>query len=112
MNEKKEKTSDRMNGISFKPYSIDYGYVFKGYAIMVHDGGEETVVDMPLFKIEDEMNDPRLFRIHKSYLVNLCKIRELLISDKRVSVRVNGLQLPVSRRRKAGLMKALGQVSI
>jgi two-component system, LytTR family, response regulator len=86
---------------------IEYMFVCKGFTVLVLRGGTQDVVDLPLFEIEKELDRHAFFRIHKSYIVNLQKVRELEVNDCRVGIRMNGHTLPVSRRRKRALLKVL-----
>ncbi len=83
-------------------------YVFKGFTILELQCGSQDVIDMPLFEVERQLDDESLFRIHKSYVVNLEHVRELEVCDDQVSIHINGTKLPVSRRRKHALLNVLG----
>ena len=83
-------------------------FVCKGFTVLVLRGGVQDVVDIPLFRIEKELDRHAFFRIHKSYIVNLEKVKELEVNDCKVGIRMNGQTLPVSRRRKRALLKVLG----
>jgi two-component system, LytTR family, response regulator len=87
---------------------IEYMFVCKGFTVLVLRGGGQDVIDMPLFEIEKELDRHSFFRIHKSYIVNLQKVRELEVNDCKVGIRMNGQTLPVSRRRKRALLRVLG----
>lgn len=87
---------------------IDYIFLFKGFTILVMNNGSNEVIDLPLAKIERMLSDHNFFRIHRSYLVNLAKIKELRINDNRLLVRMRGHELPVSRRKKKQLLEMLG----
>ncbi|MFO7997503.1 MAG: LytTR family DNA-binding domain-containing protein [Bacteroidales bacterium] len=101
------KTSDLREKIA-RVHDIDFMFVCKGYTVLMRKGGDQDVVDMPLFAIERELDRHAFFRIHKSYIVNLQKVKELEVNDSRVSIRMNGQSLPVSRRRKQALLRVLG----
>jgi two-component system, LytTR family, response regulator len=90
---------------------IDYVFMFEGYTIMVMKNGSNEIVDLPISKIEKKLNDRYFFRIHRSYLVNLRRIRELEINDKQLLIRMRGHHLPVARRRKKQLLDLLGAVN-
>jgi two-component system LytT family response regulator len=87
---------------------IEFMFVYKGFTVMMLRGGAQDVVEMPLFKLEKILNNHSFFRIHKSYIVNLQQVRELQVSDNKVSIRMNGHTLPVSRRRKCALLRVIG----
>ncbi len=92
-------------------YDIDYVFLFKGYTIMVMKNGSNEVIDVPLGKIERMLADQHFFRIHRSYLVNLIRIRELRIKENRLHIRMRGHDLPVSRRKKRQLLDLLGALN-
>ncbi len=94
-----------------KRCSIDYVFVFKGYTIVVFKNGSNEVIDYPLGALEELLKDQPFFRIHRSYLVNLKRLKELEIKDNRLMVKIRGHELPVSRRRKRELLDILGAVN-
>lgn len=101
-----------MGTVNFKNHfarihEIEFMFVFKGFTVMMLHDGRQDVIDLPLVEIEKQLEDDRFFRIHKSYIVNLKRIRELEVNDNRMSIRMNGKLLPVSRRRKRALLKVL-----
>lgn len=87
---------------------IDYVFLFKGYTILVMNNGSNEVIDLPLATVENLLAGRNFFRIHRSFLVNISRIRELRISENRLLVRMRGHELPVSRRRKRQLLEMLG----
>ena len=90
---------------------IDYVFLFEGYTIMVMKNGSNEVVDLPMARIEELLKDRYFFRIHRSYLVNLKRIKELEIKNKQLLIRMRGHHLPVARRRKKQLLDLLGAVN-
>ena len=101
------KTSGFKNQLP-KVREIEYMYVFKGFTILELQCGGQDVVDLPLCEVERQLDDERLFRIHKSYVVNLKRVRELEVNEDQISIQINGRKLPVSRRKKQALLKVLG----
>ena len=91
-----------------KVTDIEYMYVLKGFTILELQCGGQDVIDLPLSEVERQLDDERLFRIHKSYIVNLKHVKNLEVNDDRISIQVNGRCLPVSRRKKGALLKVLG----
>lgn len=91
-----------------KVADIEYMYVLKGFTIMELQSGGQDVIDLPLSEVERQLDDDRLFRIHKSYVVNLKCVKNLEVHDDRISIKVNGRFLPVSRRKKGALLRVLG----
>ncbi len=105
------KTKAFLSEELFERYEIDYIFIFKGYTIMVMKNGSNEVIDLPLGRIEKMLTDQPFFRIHRSYLVNLSRIRELRIRENRLHIRMRGHDLPVSRRKKRQLLDLLGALN-
>jgi DNA-binding LytR/AlgR family response regulator len=101
------KTSGFKNQLP-KVREIEYMYVFKGFTILELQCGGQDVLDLPLCEVERQLDDERLFRIHKSYVVNLKRVRELEVNEDQISIQINGRKLPVSRRKKQALLRVLG----
>lgn len=82
----------------------DYSYL--------HTAGERYLSTMSLASLETKLDPVGFFRIHRRYLVNLSKVKEvvpmyggtllLTLTDE------GATQIPVSRRRVPSLKKALG----
>lgn len=82
----------------------DYSYL--------HTEGERYLSTLSLSQLERRLTTAGFFRIHRRYLVNLAKVREvvpmyggtllLTLQDQ------GGSQVPVSRRRVPALRKAIG----
>jgi DNA-binding LytR/AlgR family response regulator len=67
---------------------------------------------LPLSTLEGRLEPLGFFRVHRSYLVDLARVREILpMYGGMLVVRLSdqaGTQIPVSRRRAAALKRALG----
>lgn len=82
----------------------DYSYL--------HTSGDRYLSTMSLASLESKLDSAGFFRIHRRYLVNLSRVKEvvpmyggtllLTLTDE------NATQIPVSRRRVPALKKALG----
>ncbi len=103
--------TDSLTGYLSGREDIDYVFLFKGYTIMVNKDGSNEVIDLPITRIEEMLKDRYFFRIHRSYLVNLRRIKELEIKNKQLLIRMRGHALPVSRRKKKQLLDLLGAVN-
>ena len=57
-------------------------------------------VSKPLFDYEKILTDTSFLRIHKSFLINLCHVKEYLRGEGGTVVMSNGMEIEVSRRRK------------
>lgn len=82
----------------------DYSYL--------HTDGERYLSTISLAQLERKLEPSGFWRVHRRYLVNLAKVKELVpmyggtllltLSDK------EGTQIPVSRRRVPSLKKVIG----
>lgn len=67
---------------------------------------------LPLTALEERLEPLGFFRVHRSYLVDLARVREVLpMYGGMLILRLSdeaGTQIPVSRRRAASLKRALG----
>lgn len=105
-----DRTKDCLGTLGNK-HDIDYVYLFSGYTIVVMKNGSNEVIDMSLGMIEQELTGQNFVRIHRSYLVNLQRIKEITIKNRQLMIRIRGHELPVSRRRKKQLLTLLGAVN-
>lgn len=78
-----EKISTRKNEkvILFDPPEIDYIESIEG-SIVVHVGGENYTCAMTLTELEKRLQHYGFFRCHRSYIVNLQKVREIITWSK------------------------------
>ncbi|MBQ0140414.1 MAG: LytTR family transcriptional regulator DNA-binding domain-containing protein [Kurthia sp.] len=88
---KLEKISTRKNEktILFDPPEIDYVESVEG-TILVHVGGENYSCALTLTELEKRLKSYGFFRCHRSYIVNLQKVREIITWTKNsYSLRLN-----------------------
>ena len=88
---KLEKISTKRNEktILFDPPEIDYIESVEG-TIYVHVGGENYACAMTLTELEIKLKSYGFFRCHRSYIVNLQKVREIITWTKNsYSLRLN-----------------------
>jgi len=90
---------------------IDYAFLFKGYTIIVFSNGSHEVVDLPLCTIEKALKSKCFFRVHRSYLVNMKRVRQMEVQDNRLMILMRGHALPVSRRKRKILLQTLSTVN-
>jgi DNA-binding LytR/AlgR family response regulator len=77
----------------------EVGYVeAQGDYVRLHTAGNSFLVRTPMSTVEDRWRPAGFIRIHRSYLVSSKRIEELKIDAGRLTVRVAGVVLPVSRR--------------
>ncbi|WP_433581652.1 LytTR family transcriptional regulator DNA-binding domain-containing protein [Paenibacillus amylolyticus] len=92
------KKNDKV--ILFNPPEIDYIESMDG-SVLVHVGGESFVCALTLTELEQRLFNFGFFRCHRSYIVNLQKVREIITWTKNsYSLRLNTGQdatVPLSR---------------
>ncbi|OIK23644.1 LytR/AlgR family response regulator transcription factor [Streptomyces malaysiense] len=69
-----------------------------GDYVRLHLASGSCLLRAPLSSLEDQWQDAGFVRVHRRYLVATGHIEELLADSGRLSVRVAGTVLPVSRR--------------
>ncbi|MCD6347531.1 MAG: response regulator transcription factor [Bacteroidales bacterium] len=72
--------------------------------------GQRIVVSTPLKNYDDLLGDYQFFRPHQSFIVNLNQVARIDKSDGGFMVLKDGTEIPVSQRRKAGLMQILSRL--
>lgn len=101
------KRNDKV--ILFDPPEVDYIESLDG-SILVHVGGENYVCALTLTELEQRLINFGFFRCHRSYIVNLQKVREIITWTKNsYSLRLNtgkDAVVPLSRS-KLRELKAL-----
>ncbi|WP_110930699.1 LytTR family transcriptional regulator DNA-binding domain-containing protein [Paenibacillus bouchesdurhonensis] len=106
-----QKISTKRNDkvILIDPPEVDYIESLDG-SILVHVGGENYVCALTLAELEQRLSNFGFFRCHRSYIVNLQKIREIITWTKNsYSLRLNtgkDAVVPLSRS-KLHELKAL-----
>lgn len=81
------KRNDKV--ILFDPPEVDYIESMDG-SILVHVGGENYVCALTLTELEQKLLNFGFFRCHRSYIVNLQKVREIISWTKNsYSLRLN-----------------------
>jgi two-component system LytT family response regulator len=80
------------------------------YCVRVHAGGRVHLLREPMKELEARLDPRRFFRVHRSAIVNLSRIRELcpLYHGESVLVLLDGTQLRLSRARREQLHLVLG----
>lgn len=79
----------------------------KGNCALLHFKTGETYLDTRTLKTYDDLLPDTFFRIHKSFIVNLTEVAEILHGDEQSAVLKSGLALPVSRERKKDMLREL-----
>ncbi len=77
------------------------------YTTFFFTNGEEIIVSRSMKEFEEILSGFNFFRPHNSYLVNLNYVKKLDKSDGGFLILKNGREIPVSARKKAGLIQIL-----
>jgi two-component system, LytTR family, response regulator len=77
--------------------------------VVLHAGAARHRVRLSLTSLERRLDSQRFVRVHRSAIVRLDQVRELRTSDAGETVLVlrDGTELPLSRRRAAGVKRRL-----
>jgi len=78
------------------------------YYVSVYTGGRRFLLRESMASLETRLDPTRFVRIHRSAMVNISRVRELRSAGSDVVILHDGTKLPVSRRRRAALVAALG----
>jgi len=87
-----------------KIYLDDILYIesFREY-IKVHTSEKSIMTKLPISKIEEKLKDHEFIRIHKSFVISVCKIKSF---NSRI-ITINNNELPIGRTYKEMVMKTL-----
>jgi two-component system, LytTR family, response regulator len=80
------------------------------YVVRIHAGGAVHVLREPIAELEQRLDPRRFFRIHRSTIVNLDRVKELqpLFHGEYVVIMRGGAELRLSRARRDRLQQLLG----
>lgn len=76
---------------------------------MYTTNNQRIPINMSLRELEEQADE--LFRVHRSYLVNVANIRSLNVKKHEVSFAASELTVPVSRLKMRKLMEILNNYS-
>lgn len=79
------------------------------YSVFVMDDKSEWTLCQTLEYVEKSLEQSPFFRCHKSFLVNLIKIKEIS-RRKPELVLIDNLRLPIARRKRREFMKSLYRI--
>jgi two-component system, LytTR family, response regulator len=68
--------------------------------------GKKILVSRNIKSFEESLNHPHFLRVHRSYLINLNRVKQYLRQDGGVVIMENGSEVDVSKDRKEELLKA------
>lgn len=73
----------------------------------LHTATDSFLVRIPLSTLEERWNSAGFVRIHRSTLVNLAAVTAFRVNGGRITVQVDDIELPVSRRQAATVRQLL-----
>ena len=81
------------------------------YCARIHARGKTHVIRETMQRLEEKLDPARFFRVHRSGIVNLDRVREMQPTPQgdHVLVLTDGSRVRLSRARKAALEERLGQ---
>lgn len=79
------------------------------YATFHLEDGEQVIASKNLGHFESLLGDGQFFRCHQSHIVNLDYIKRIITRDGNSIELKNGLQAPISIKRKEGLIAAMNR---
>jgi two-component system LytT family response regulator len=78
------------------------------YYVAVHTGGRRWLLRESMASLEARLDPTRFVRVHRSALVNVARVRAVRTAEGETTLTLrDGTRLPVSRRRRAALLRAL-----
>jgi len=89
------------------PKEIIYAQSFNAYAYLWTETGEKIFINKSLKEMEELLADEPFFRIHKSFMVNILKIKRYVRNGADHIIMENGEKLPISRKKKKELLDVL-----
>lgn len=78
------------------------------YTTFFLEGNKKLVSSNNIKKIESILSEKNFFRLHKSFIVNINKIKKVYKTDGGYVEMPNGYKIPIARRRKEEFMNLLG----
>jgi DNA-binding LytR/AlgR family response regulator len=88
-----------LSGVTRFVPAADVHYVeAQGDYARLHTASGSHLVRIPLNTLEERWRDAGFVRVHRSHLVALQHVEQLRLDSGRCTVRVGGIELPVSRR--------------
>jgi two-component system, LytTR family, response regulator len=79
------------------------------YTQIIMDSGKRFLASKTLGEFEDLFGDESFFRVHRSHLINLEKIKKYLKGEGGYVILEDNSQVEVSRRKKAEFLEKLSQ---
>jgi len=101
------RNSDGMTFISLN--DIIFVEADSAYSIFHMKNQKKIVISKTLSHVEELLDDPSFFRVHKSYIINLNCVENYIRGDGGEIVMSNGVSIAVSRSKKEEFLSIFGQ---
>lgn len=84
-----------------------------GCTIANTKGNKQKIIEITLDKLEEQLPQDKFFRVHKSFIVNLAEVAEIIQDGKtQLAILKNRKEIPISKRRNRLLLYKLREYSI
>lgn len=90
-----------------KTQDVQYVMADGKYSTFVFSDGQEIISSRHLGEYEEIFSDIGLFRVHRSYVINLNQIARISKEDGFYCIMNNGKSIPISRRKKEEMLERL-----
>lgn len=87
----------------------------EGHYTWVHTTQGSQFCNLTISELESRLDPTMFMRIHRSYIINLSQVTEILRDDGRMSLRMAGsepVEIPVSRSSTSALLDQLGLLGV
>ncbi|MFZ1514632.1 MAG: LytTR family DNA-binding domain-containing protein [Saprospiraceae bacterium] len=101
------KNSDGLTFISLN--DIVFVEADSAYSIFHMVSQKKIVISRTLSYVEELLDDPGFFRVHKSYIINLAYVENYIRGDGGEIIMSNGVSIALSRNKKDEFLKIFGQ---
>ncbi|MBK8485591.1 MAG: LytTR family transcriptional regulator [Saprospiraceae bacterium] len=88
-----------------RSYDISYIVAARAYCTLYFYNGNSLLVSKPLKEIESQLLKKRFFRVHNSYLVNICSIHKVIKNDGEMLELHDGKHIPLAQRRREAFFR-------
>jgi len=104
------RTSEAIHVVNIS--EIEYCQSDNTYTTFYLSGGEKILVSKPMKEFTGILEEYDFFRPHQSYLVNLHAISRIDKSDGGFVILKNGMEIPISSRRKQFVLEMLNRIQL
>ena len=88
-------------------HEVIYCRAERNYTLVILEGGEKEMVSKNLGKFEALLDEQQFVRVHRSFIVNINKVRQFIKGKNPLIELSDGSQLEVSANRREALLQRL-----